>query len=158
MLRYGNYNIVFQEIPGEVTLAINLSNCPYRCESCHSSYLREDVGDVLDESALGNLLERYGKSITCLCFMGGDIDPIGVERLYIWVKGKTEGGIKTGWYSGREALPGTVSANSFDYIKLGPYVKELGGLGSPTTNQRFCKVENGELIDETYLFQRKHPT
>ena len=28
MLKYANYDIVFQEVPDEVTLAINISNCP----------------------------------------------------------------------------------------------------------------------------------
>ena len=44
MLKYVNTDIVFQEIPDEVTLAVNISNCPCRCPGCHSEYLWEDVG------------------------------------------------------------------------------------------------------------------
>ena len=40
MLKYYNYDIVFQEYPDEVTLAINLTMCPNRCVGCHSAYLR----------------------------------------------------------------------------------------------------------------------
>ena len=36
MLKYAGYDIVFQEIPDEVTLAISLTNCPNRCPGCHS--------------------------------------------------------------------------------------------------------------------------
>ena len=52
MLKYVGYDIVFQEIPDQVTLAINLSLCPNHCVGCHSPYLRNDVGNVLDEKAL----------------------------------------------------------------------------------------------------------
>ena len=31
-----------------------------------------------------------------------------------------------------------------DYLKLGPYDERLGGLDSPTTNQRFYRVERGK--------------
>ncbi|MFA7140937.1 MAG: 4Fe-4S cluster-binding domain-containing protein, partial [Proteiniphilum sp.] len=75
MLKYADYDIVFQEIPDEVTLAINLSGCPYRCKGCHSPQLQENIGEELNEAALSRLLQRYGKTITCLCFMGGDADP-----------------------------------------------------------------------------------
>ena len=37
-------------------------------------------------------------------------------------------------------------------IKLGPYIEELGPLNSKTTNQRFYKVNEKELIDITNLF------
>ncbi len=119
MLKYSNYNIVFQEIPGEVTLAVNLSNCPNRCKGCHSLYLQQDIGEVFDEYVLEHLLDKYGNSVTCICFMGGDIDPEEVERLSVFVREKSTGNIKTGWYSGRIKLPESVFIENFDYIKLG---------------------------------------
>ena len=61
MLRYADYDIVFQEIPDEVTLAINLSNCPNHCKGCHSAYLMEDVGEPLTEESLSTLLGKYEK-------------------------------------------------------------------------------------------------
>ncbi|PID88190.1 MAG: anaerobic ribonucleoside-triphosphate reductase activating protein [Bacteroidia bacterium] len=75
MLKYTDYDIVFQEIPNEVTLAINLSNCPHRCVGCHSPQLMQDIGNRLTESTLTDLLSKYGSSITCVCFMGGDASP-----------------------------------------------------------------------------------
>ena len=44
MLKYANFDIVFQEVPEEVTLAINISNCPNQCPGCHSKYLWENKG------------------------------------------------------------------------------------------------------------------
>ena len=70
MLRYADYDIVFQEIPDEVTLAINLSNCLNHCRGCHSAYLMEDVGEPLTEESLSTLLGKYGKELKSDCFMG----------------------------------------------------------------------------------------
>lgn len=154
MLRYVNYDIVFQEIPNEITLAINISNCPNRCTGCHSSYLMEDTGEVLNEQMLVGLLEKYANAITCFCFMGGDGSPCEIEQFCAFLKQQTQGQIKTGWYSGKSTLPQGCSLQHFDYIKLGPYIERLGGLNSPTTNQRFYHIRNGVMTDRTDRFRR----
>lgn len=155
MLRYHSYNIVFQEVPGEVTLAINLTNCPNGCKACHSSYLQEDTGDVLDKSVIDALLVKYGGAITCICFMGGDAEPHAVEKLALYIRSQTNFRLKTAWYSGKAQLPESCTVSNFNYIKLGPYIESQGGLDSPTTNQRFYRIYNGELFDETCHFQNK---
>lgn len=157
MLRFVNYDIVFREIPGEVTLAINLSNCPNRCKGCHSPQLMEHIGQILDEKILAGLLEKYGSAITCVCFMGGDAAPENVEQLAVYIRKQTEGRIKTGWYSGKSKLPETCIIQHFDYIKLGPYIEQLGGLDAATTNQRFYCIKEGKMIDRTALFHLPHP-
>ena len=81
MLKYYNFDIVFQEIPDEVTLAVNITNCPHHCPGCHSPHLHENVGFALDETEIDQLLSKYGKQITCFCFMGGDANPQEVSRL-----------------------------------------------------------------------------
>jgi anaerobic ribonucleoside-triphosphate reductase activating protein len=155
MLRFLSYNIVFQEVPNEVTLAINLSNCPNRCKGCHSPYLQEDKGDFLDENVINTLLVKYGAAITCVCFMGGDTEPQEVERLSNYIKKSTDTQMKTAWYSGKANFPDNFSITNFDYLKLGPYVESLGGLDSPNTNQCFYSIENGKLTDKSMLFQKK---
>lgn len=74
MLKYVDTKIVFQEIPDEITLCINLSNCPCHCKGCHSDYLAEDIGQVLTFSRIEKLLKN-NKGVTAICFMGGDNDP-----------------------------------------------------------------------------------
>ena len=96
MLKYANFDIVFQEVPDEVTLAINISNCPNQCVGCHSQYLWYDVGDVLDKEALDELVDKYKSGITCVCFMGGDADPYDVANLAMHVKNKYKD-MKTAW-------------------------------------------------------------
>lgn len=86
--------------------------------------------------------------------MGGDSSPREVEQLCAFLKQQTEGRMKTGWYSGKSMLPPECSLRHFNYIKLGPYIERLGGLDSPTTNQRFYCVENGVMADQTGHFRK----
>jgi len=154
MLRLASYDIVFQEIPGEVTLALNISGCPNRCPSCHSPHLWEDIGEELDEELLSGLLAKYSPGITCVCFMGGDSDPLEVGRLSVFVRESAAGRIKIGWYSGKTGFATECSLENFDFLKLGPYVEKLGGLDSAPTNQRFYAIENGRMIDHTDRFRK----
>lgn len=150
MLKYTNHNVVFREIPDEVTLAINLSNCPHRCPGCHSPYLQEDVGQELDSQVMIDLLRRYQNSITCVCFMGGDADAEGVCQLATLVREFAMGKIKTAWYSGCNTPQREGLEHCFDFIKLGPYIESLGGLDKHGTNQRLYHIYNGEWKDITY--------
>ena len=156
-MKVASYDIVFQEIPGEVTLALNLSGCPCHCPGCHSKHLWEDIGEPLDRELLDGLIARYPGLITCVAFMGGDQDPEEVARLAEYVKsGKSKEGsreIKTAWYSGRTHFPKDDQA--FDYVKLGGYVEALGGLKSEKTNQRLYKREGSQWIDITNSFWKK---
>lgn len=144
MLKYVNTDVVFQEIPNETTLAINISNCPCHCKGCHSAYLAEDIGDYLDLGALMRLIDK-NKGITCIAFMGGDSDPQSINMLASIIKTK---GLLTAWYSGRQELAKGIELENFNFIKLGPYIEELGGLKSPTTNQRLYEVKMSKEVDE----------
>ena len=143
MLKYVNTGIVFQEIPDEVTLAINISNCPCHGPGCHSSYLWQDVGEPLTLIALNKLIMDYGSDITCVSFMGGDADPAYINTLAEHLR-RTYPGLKVGWYSGRSRVPSLIKKSNFDYIKIGPYIKHLGCLKSRTTNQRLYKRASGD--------------
>ena len=152
MLKYVNADIVFQEIPDEVTLAVNIANCPCRCPGCHSPYLWKDVGEPLTTDVIDRMMAQYGCDFTCLCFMGGDVAPKEVEMLARYVKGHYKEK-RVAWYSGRIRIPDTIDTTVFDYVKIGPFIRHLGGLKSPTTNQRLYKrTNNGNLQDITHRF------
>ena len=152
MLKYVNTGIVFQEIPDEVTLAINISNCPCRCPGCHSHYLWEDIGLPLDTDAIDRFVEKYGSDITCIAFMGGDNDPRGVNMLAQYIH-EEHTGMKVAWYSGKTVISSKVNKADFDYIKIGPYIRHLGPLKSQETNQRmYRRNEGGEMEDITWRF------
>lgn len=155
MLKYVDAKVVFAEVPDEVTLAINISGCPCNCKGCHSSYLAKDIGEPLDLQHLTNLIDS-NKGITCVCIMGGDANPSEVDDIAQDIK-EYYPELKVGWYSGRQELDKDIELGNFDYIKLGPYIEEFGPLNSRTTNQRFYKVSDGELVDITSRFW-KHET
>ena len=154
-MKVASFDIVFQEIPGEVTLALNLSGCPCHCPGCHSQHLWEDIGENLTEELLDALIAQYAGLITCVCFMGGDQDPTEVEHLAEHIHTTPYAlfstPLKTAWYSGRMNMP----KDGFDYVKLGGFVEALGGLKSPTTNQRLYKRVGEEWQDITALFWKK---
>ncbi len=141
--------VTFSEFPDEISLCINISNCPCHCVGCHSSYLAEDIGEPLLELTLHRLITE-NKGITCVGFMGGDIEPKSVNALAQYIK--TEYNLKVGWYSGRQTLSKDIDYRLFDYIKIGPYIEEYGPLNNPNTNQKMYLVDNGQLIDITSKF------
>ena len=155
MLKYVNTGIVFQEIPDEMTLAINISNCPCRCPGCHSHYLWEDIGLPLDADAIDAFVQKYGDDITCIAFMGGDADPKAVNQLAQYIH-EAHPEFKVAWYSGRIRISGAIKKTDFDYIKIGPFIKHLGPLKSPTTNQRLYRLtDDGTFEDITSRFWKK---
>ena len=154
-LKYLGYSIVFQEIPDEVTLAINISGCPHKCEGCHSKYLWEYDGDYIADDLVG-LIEQYEGLITCVCFMGGDQNVL--ELLYLAHIVETFN-LKVALYSGlpdKSLFAGFKDV--FDYLKVGEYIAEYGGLTSRTTNQRmYHQINKPSNIweDITYKFWKE---
>ena len=159
MLKYTDTKITFAEVPDEIALCINISGCPCACKGCHSSYLAEDIGTELTFHEIKKLIKN-NSGINCVALMGGDADPDRVNALASFITHHYNY-LKIAWYSGRQELSKAIDLENFDYIKLGPYIEELGPLNSETTNQRFYKILNDKgkriLIDETYKF-RRHET
>lgn len=157
-LKYLGYSVVFQEVPDEVTLAINISGCPHKCEGCHSKYLWEYEGNYISDD-LDNLIEKYNGLITCVCFMGGDQNDQELLELLIKVHHHK---LKAALYTGEEKLRclGIRILGNLDYCKVGPYNEALGGLDKTTTNQRMFKWnwENSKWDDITYRFWKESKT
>ncbi len=137
----------------EIALAINISGCPCHCPGCHSSFLAADKGEMLTCEVVEKLIEEADSSISCIGFMGGDADPACINMLASHVRTKFPK-LKVGWYSGRTMIASDIQLSNFDYIKIGPYLKHLGGLKSKRTNQKMFNINSsGEMIDITYRFQ-----
>ncbi len=137
-MNYFKYDIVFQEIPGEISLAIYFTGCPLHCKGCHSKELWDPQnGEPFSVELLKNLMTRYRNGISCVLFMGGDWD---LPNLNLFLSIVCEEKIKVALYTGRERedLPVSV-VNQLDFLKTGPWREEFGGLTSPTTNQKFFK-------------------
>lgn len=69
-MKYTEAKVTFSEIPDEIILYINISNCPCHCKGCHSAYLAEDVGKSLVGMVLREDLINKNKGITYVAFMG----------------------------------------------------------------------------------------
>lgn len=137
MVKYTEAEVVFSEIPDEITLAINISNCTHNCVGCHSPELRKDIGSLLDFKAVDELLAKNG-GVTCFLLLGEGNDEKSLKELISYVKEKYPE-LKVGLYSGRKAIDDSFYWNKLDYLKIGPYIPEYGPLNKKTTNQRLFK-------------------
>ena len=150
-LKYLGTSIVFQEVPDEISLAINISGCPHRCGGCHSKYLWDYKGNYIMDD-LQSLIEKYKGYITCICFMGGDQN---LSELNVLTDIIHSNDIRCCLYSGDDNL-NLDSVLFFDYVKIGSYHQSLGGLSSENTNQRMYKKDDtGSFNDITYKFKKK---
>ena len=152
-LKFDSIAVVLQEVPNEVSLAFNITGCTHRCPGCHSPHLWENTGaDLLIK--LDDYLDKYQDLITCVCFMGGEQNPDELRTALQKVRSRS---LKTCLYSGSDNIEDFTSLIDWlDYLKFGHYDENLGGLSSPTTNQRMYKItEHGRGYDITHVFWNK---
>lgn len=164
MLKVESYQVVFREVPDEITLALNISNCPHHCKGCHSPQLWEDIGEPLDIAKISQIMHSMRSApITCIAFMGGDNDMESLFNLNKQVK-EAFPGLKTCWYSGytyedKEFRMYSWRMTEFDYVKLGPYKEEYGPLNSASTNQVMFKTTSKVSMEAiTHLFNGTRST
>lgn len=144
-MNYYKYDIVFQEIPDEISLAIYFTGCPLQCKGCHSPELwNPKNGSVFTSPVLKSLLQQYEGEISCLLFMGGEWNEkelISFAELAVSLK------IKVALYTGRELHQlSSQLISHLTYLKTGPWREELGGLDSPTTNQKIHLLNKEQII------------
>ena len=155
MLKYLYCKEIFAEVPSEIPLGVSISGCQIRCQGCHSRELWEDKGTLLTMEELQNLLDKH-KGITTLLLLGGEHDIDTLIELFQYAYKK----VKTAWYCGLDMIPKDKLGimQYLDYLKLGHYDHELGGLNSPTTNQRFYQIEHqgdGSYYEHDITFKFK---
>ena len=152
-LKYLGYSVVLQEVPDEISLAINISGCPVKCQDCHSKYLWEYTGDYISDD-IYKILDIYGHMISCICFMGGNQNINELKELCSICKNLN---YKTCLYTGYELNEHlkAFALKYLDYLKVGAFDKNKGGLNSPTTNQKMFKINKNDLKDITYKFQKE---
>lgn len=141
MIKYipEDVSVTFGEVPDEIALCLNISNCQNNCEGCHSAYLKQDIGEELTAKVLSALIDK-NKGITCVCFMGEGNDPEALKKLAFGIHLRSDYPYKVALYSGRDSVEEDYD-RYFDYIKVGPYIANLGPLNKETTNQRLYEIE-----------------
>lgn len=126
-------DIVMEEIPHKVTLALEISNCQGNCIGCHSPFLREDIGEELTGDVIDKLIaENFG--VNCVLLLGEGKDPEALREMARQIR-QRHPDVETALYSGRVAVEDELF-DLFDFVKVGPYIKEFGPLNNPGTNQR----------------------
>lgn len=153
-MKYSDISICLTEIPDEICLGISVLGCPIHCPDCHSKHLWDinckGMGKELTVERLHKILEsNFG--ITCVLFLGGE----WCLDLPILLSNISPTKYKRALYTGRSyehMLYGYKDSllSNLEYLKVGKYNKELGGLDNPNTNQRLY-----ELYHRRYTFYEK---
>ncbi len=152
-MRYSGIQIVFQEIPNEISLAIHFTGCPLKCKGCHSNDLWNPAsGFDLDTLKFDQIVSEYSKYISCVVFMGGEWNLTSLLEMIQVAKRHNK---KIAHYTGLQLdeIPKAL-INNLDYLKYGPYIPELGGLSSKNTNQRLINLTTNDELNS--FFQGGH--
>ena len=154
MLRYSGQDILFREIPGEISLAFYITGCPHNCKGCHWTKYNipndQEQFDVLNISHIEDQLYKYSGFISNVLFFGGDWEPEILEQMAIFIKNYK---LKTSLYTGLtmvELADSCITWNCWDYIKFGPWTGKP--LSDKNTNQRLIDIKNNK--DITHKFWR----
>ena len=138
-------DIVLEEIPDKVTLAVEISNCRGSCPGCHSPFLKRDIGEELTPAVVDKLIaDNFG--VNCFLLLGEGKDAQALLGIAAFLK-EYHPEVERAVYSGRTEVEPEVW-EAFDYVKVGPYVEALGPLNEPTTNQRL--YHHGEDITQRF--------
>lgn len=158
MLRYLYSQVYTAEVPRELSLGIAILGCNIHCPDCHSQHTwdinSQGQGIDLTTDELDKLIKAQ-PWVSCILFFGGEWDTTYLNQTLLYVRKNYE--YRLALYSGHDLgfFQKTHILDVLDFIKVGPYVKALGGLIYPSTNQRLYRLENGKVIEDmTPLFWR----
>ena len=142
-------DVVLEEVPDRVTLAVEIPNCQGSCPGCHSSFLKLDLGKELTAAEADRLVEdNFG--VNCFLFLGEGNDHEALMELAAHLRA-AHPELELALYSGRQEVEEEIY-EAFDFVKVGPYVEALGPLSEVSTNQRMYYHRE----DITSRFWHKH--
>ncbi len=142
-MNYISHEIVFQEVPGEISLAISITGCPIKCKGCHSKFLWDKYnGNELNDSIFIKLLEKYSRYVSCILFYGGEWEEL---RLIELIKTSKAYGLKTCLYTGLNTVSLNIKSH-LNYLKTGPFIENRGPLTNKNTNQKFFNLDTNRDI------------
>lgn len=143
-----NFQIVLQEVPGEISLCFSISGCSIQCKGCHSPFSwKKDNGSILTKQYFLEQLKKYKGIATCVLFMGGEwhekelIDNLELAKKI---------GYKTCLYTGQEKVSIQLK-KQLTWLKTGKWKEHLGGLDSKNTNQKFIEVKTNKKLNHLFL-------
>jgi len=141
--------VVMHELPQHIALAFTVTGCQLKCKGCHSAETWNPYkGQPLNDQVFADYLARYQGLITAVVFFGGEWNEPALKTKLKLAKQQN---LVTCLYSGEEQVSSKL-LKYLDFYKVGAWQRELGGLDSDTTNQKFCNARTGEVLN--HLFQR----
>ncbi len=149
MLYYYAEDVVWQEVPGETSLAFTISGCPLGCKGCHSAQSwPATAGLALTPTVLQQKLIQYQGLISCVLFLGGEWQPAQLLLLLQLCKQQQ---LKTCLYTGLDFPPAELLP-LLDFVKTGRWQAEHGPLGTVGSNQRFFDLN--QLQELSWKFRQ----
>lgn len=150
VMRYLGHQITFQEIPDEISLSFLITGCPLKCKGCHSTdSWNPAAGQMLTAETLAGFIRKYRPAITCVLFLGGEWES---ENLITLLKLCKEQNLKTALYTGLDSVHSGIS-DELTFLKTGSWIKSLGGLASPQTNQKLVNLKTGNVLNSYFTAQ-----
>lgn len=144
-MRILNYFTSFQEVPDKLSLCFSVYGCPHNCKNCswkdEKNFLNLTVTDILE------IVDKNKEFIDCVCFLGGEWEP----EFKTILSSCREMGLLTCLYTGLEDITDNDILSNLNYVKVGPYIENLGGLQSKTTNQKFIDLKTYECLNYKFL-------
>ena len=126
MLKYipNTVTVSKDEIPNKTVLKIELSQCRNNCTGCNTPWLKEDIGEVLNENVLGKLITE-NNGVDCVLFSPEGSDTDYITYLASMVHKFVLANLEVAVYCGRKDLGKDKKPYEmvFDYIRLGQYTK-----------------------------------
>ena len=148
-MKYYDRQVVFQEVPNEISLAYSITGCDLQCKGCHSAFTWDGtMGTELTVIGLVNDLEKYGSLVSCVLFYGGEWHEDQLIQLLSVARRNYN--LKTCLYTGRETVSDKILTH-LTFVKTGRWIEELGGLDSPTTNQVLRIAHSGEILNHYFI-------
>lgn len=147
-MRFVHEDVVWQEVPGEVALAYTISGCSLRCPGCHSAATwPAGRGTELTDGHFSQRLTQYAGLLSCVLFLGGEWHEAHLISLLRLAR---ERGLRTCLYTGQDDVSPAIRQH-LTYLKTGRWIKALGGLESPQTNQRFTDLRSNRCLNNKFI-------
>ncbi len=146
-MNYYNFQIVLQEVPGEISLCFSITGCTLKCEGCHSPFLwKKENGITLTKDRYLSYLNQYKNLASCVLFMGGEWHE---KELAYYLKLANKMMYKTCLYTGETSVSQTIT-KELTWIKVGKWNPTLGGLTSRKTNQKFIDIKTNTILNNLF--------
>lgn len=156
--------ITLAELPDRIAVYLELGNCLLECEGCHSNHLWYSKNPITEADKMTHLKDiidyvwqQKKKGADAVVIMGGSHNKMCITNLIKLIKACyvfLPVGLYVGLEDNSELVKDVLKKiPELTWLKTGGYKKELGGLDSPKTNQKFYRRnEEEEWVDHSFLF------